>query len=53
MARRFAGILFTVVTVPLLVVGFIALVASGAKIGNIQREAQAEMRARQDELANG
>jgi uncharacterized protein (TIRG00374 family) len=50
MARRFAGILFTVVTVPLLVVGFIALVASGAKIGNIQREAQAEMRARQDEL---
>ncbi len=43
--------LFAVVTLPLLVVGFIALVASGAKMGDIQREAQAEMRARQDELA--
>lgn len=50
-ARRFAEILFAVVTLPLLVVGFIALVASGAKMGDIQREAQAEMRARQDELA--
>jgi uncharacterized protein (TIRG00374 family) len=51
MARRFAFILFTVVTVPLLLVGFIALIASGAKMGDIQREAQAEMRARQDQLA--
>jgi len=51
MARRFAFILFVVVTVPLLVVGFFALIASGAKMGDIQREAQAEMRARQDELA--
>jgi glycosyltransferase 2 family protein len=51
MARRFAFILFMVLTVPLLVVGFIALVASGAKMGDIQREAQAEIRARQDELA--
>ncbi len=51
MARRFAFILFIVVTVPLLVVGFIALVASGAKFGDLQREAQAEMKARQDELA--
>jgi uncharacterized protein (TIRG00374 family) len=51
MARRFAFILFAVVTVPLLVVGFVALIASGAKMGDIQREAQAEMRARQDELA--
>jgi uncharacterized protein (TIRG00374 family) len=51
MARRFAFILFVVVTVPLLVVGFIALIASGAKMGDIHREAQAEMRARQDELA--
>jgi uncharacterized membrane protein YbhN (UPF0104 family) len=51
MARRFAFILFAVVTIPLLVVGFIALVATGAKMGDIHREAQAEMRARQDELA--
>jgi glycosyltransferase 2 family protein len=51
MSRRFAFILFAVVTVPLLLVGFIALIASGAKMGDIQREAQAEMRARQDELA--
>jgi uncharacterized protein (TIRG00374 family) len=52
-ARRFAAILFAVVTLPLLIVGFIALVASGAKMGDIQREAQAQMRARQDELAKG
>jgi uncharacterized protein (TIRG00374 family) len=51
MARRFAFILFAVVTIPLLLVGFVALIASGAKMGDIQREAQAEMRARQDELA--
>jgi hypothetical protein len=51
MARRFAFILFAVVTVPLLIVGFVALIASGAKMGDIQREAQAEMKARQDELA--
>jgi hypothetical protein len=35
----------------LLVVGFIALVASGAKMGDLHRDAQAEIRARQDELA--
>jgi uncharacterized protein (TIRG00374 family) len=51
MARRFTLILWAVVTVPLLIAGFIALVASGAKMGDIHREAQAEMRARQDELA--
>lgn len=51
MARRFAFILFAVITVPLLVVGFIALITSGAKMGDIQRQAQAEMRARQDQLA--
>src|ERR1700733_5573661 len=51
MARRFTLILWAVVTLPLLIVGFIALVASGTKMGDIQREAQAEMRARQDELA--
>jgi uncharacterized protein (TIRG00374 family) len=51
MARRFTLILWGVVTLPLLIVGFVALVASGAKMGDIQRQAQAEMRARQDELA--
>jgi glycosyltransferase 2 family protein len=51
MARRFTLILWAVVTLPLLIVGFIALVASGTKMGDVQREAQAEMRARQDELA--
>ena len=53
MARRFAFILWAVITVPLLVVGFIALIASGSKMGDIHREAQAEMRARQDQLAKG
>lgn len=51
MARRFAFILFVVLTVPLLVAGFFALIASGAKWGDLQRQAQAEMRARQDEMA--
>jgi glycosyltransferase 2 family protein len=51
MARRFAFILWAVITVPLLVVGFIALIASGSKMGEIQREAEAEMRARQDQVA--
>jgi glycosyltransferase 2 family protein len=51
MARRFTLILWAVVTLPLMIVGFIALVASGTKMGDVQREAQAEMRARQDELA--
>ncbi len=52
MARRFTLILWGVVTLPLLIAGFAALIASGAKMGDIQREAKAEMRARQDELAN-
>jgi glycosyltransferase 2 family protein len=51
MARRFTLILWGVVTLPLLIVGLIALVASGAKITNIHREAEAEIRARQNELA--
>jgi len=46
MARRFTLILWAVVTVPLLIAGFIALVASGAKMGDLHREAQAEMRSR-------
>jgi uncharacterized membrane protein YbhN (UPF0104 family) len=50
MARRFTLILWAVITVPLLVAGFVALIASGSKMGDIHREAQAEMRARQDQL---
>jgi len=48
LARRFALILWSVVTLPLLIVGFVALVATGAKVAEIHREAKAEMRARQD-----
>jgi uncharacterized protein (TIRG00374 family) len=51
MARRFAEILWGIVTLPVLLVGFAASVATGAKMGEIHREAQAEMRARQDELS--
>ncbi len=50
MARRFTLILWAVVTVPLVIVGFIDLVVTGANLGDVHREAQAEMRARQDEL---
>jgi glycosyltransferase 2 family protein len=50
MARRFAFILWAVITVPLLVVGFIALIASGSKMGDLQREAEAEMRGRPDQV---
>jgi uncharacterized protein (TIRG00374 family) len=50
-AKPFALILWAVVTVPLLVAGFVALVASGSKMADIQREAHAEMRARQGEMA--
>ncbi len=50
-ARRFALILWGVVTLPLLVAGFVAMVVTGAKMGDIQREARAEMQARQDGLA--
>jgi hypothetical protein len=51
MARRFTLILWGMVTLPLLIVGFVALVATGAKFGEIHRDARAEMKARQDELA--
>jgi hypothetical protein len=51
MARRFTLILWAVVTLPLVVVGFVDLVFTGAKLGDVHREAQAEIRARQDELS--
>jgi len=49
-ARRFTLILWGVITLPLLIAGFIAMVITGAKIGEIHREAQAEMRARQEAI---
>jgi glycosyltransferase 2 family protein len=51
MARRFTLILWGVVTLPLVIVGFIDVIVTGAKIGDMHREAQAQMRARQDELS--
>jgi glycosyltransferase 2 family protein len=51
MARRFTLILWGVVTLPLVLVGFVDVILTGAKIGEMHREAQAQMRARQDELS--
>jgi uncharacterized protein (TIRG00374 family) len=45
-ARRFTLLLWGVITLPLLFAGFFAMVVTGAKIGEIHREARAEMRAR-------
>jgi hypothetical protein len=45
-ARRFTLLLWGVITLPLLFAGFVAVVVTGAKIGEIHREARAEMRAR-------
>lgn len=47
-ARRFTLLLWGVITLPLLLAGFIAMVLTGAKIGEIHREAQAEIKARQE-----
>ncbi len=47
-ARRFTLLLWGVITLPLLFAGFVAMVVTGAKIGEIHREARAEMRARQE-----
>jgi hypothetical protein len=41
---RFSLILWTAVTIPLLVAGFIALAITGGTIGNIHREARAGMK---------
>jgi len=48
-ARRFTLILWGVITLPLLFAGFVAMVVTGAKMAEIQREARAEMRARQED----
>ena len=47
-ARRFTLLLWGVITLPLLFAGFVAMVVTGAKIGDIHREAKAEMKARQN-----
>ena len=47
-ARRFTLLLWGVITLPLLFAGFIAVVVTGAKIGDIHREAKAEMKAAQN-----
>jgi len=46
-ARRFTLLLWGVITLPLLFAGFVAMVVTGAKIGEIHREAQAEIKAQQ------
>ena len=52
MARRFTLILWGVITLPLLLVGFVDSVLTGAHIGDVHQQAQAEMRARHDELSH-
>ncbi len=47
-ARRFTLLLWGIITLPLLFAGFVATVMTGAKIGEIHREARAEMRARRE-----
>jgi len=47
-ARRFTLLLWGVITLPLLFAGFVAMVVTGAKIGEIHREAKAEIKARQN-----
>jgi glycosyltransferase 2 family protein len=49
-ARRFTLILWGVITLPLLVAGFVAMIVTGAKMAEIHREARAEIRARQEEI---
>jgi uncharacterized protein (TIRG00374 family) len=51
-ARRFTLLLWGVITLPLLFAGFVAMVVTGAKIGEIHREAKAEMKARQEKLGD-
>lgn len=46
-AMRFSWILWTAITVPLLIVGFIAVLASGLKMGDLHKRAQAHMNGRE------
>ena len=47
-AKRFSVVLWAVVTLPLLVVGFFALVITGARIGELSRRAKAEIPVHKD-----
>jgi glycosyltransferase 2 family protein len=42
-AKRFSVVMWAVITIPLLVAGFIALAITGAKIGELQHEAKSTM----------
>ena len=42
-AKQFSVVLWAVVTLPLLIVGFIALAITGARIGELRREAKSEV----------
>jgi glycosyltransferase 2 family protein len=41
LAKRFSFVMWAVITIPLLVAGFIALAVTGLKLGELQREAKA------------
>lgn len=49
-AKRFSVILWAVITLPLLIVGFIALAISGFKIGALHKEANASLPAERDSV---
>jgi uncharacterized membrane protein YbhN (UPF0104 family) len=52
MSRRFSFILWAVVTLPLLFVGFIALAITGTRVGEIHHQAHSSMRNRSNAGAN-
>ena len=45
LAKRFSVVMWSVITLPLLIVGFIALAITGMKIAEIRREAHSSMKA--------
>ena len=45
-AKRFSIILWTAITVPLLLAGFIAVAVTGVKMGDLHKDAKAQMRKR-------
>ncbi len=45
-AKRFSVILWTAITLPLLLVGFIAVAVTGVKMGDLHKDAKAQMRKR-------
>jgi hypothetical protein len=47
-AKRFSLILWAVVTIPLIIVGFLVLTVSGAKVAHLQREAKSAAQNRKD-----